>query len=405
MKPVYLDHNATTPVRPEVAEAMRPFLGAAFGNPNSIHRFGREARAAVEEARARAAALIGAAEPEEILFTSGGTESDNWALRGTIAAAGGGGHIVTTAVEHHAVLDTCKALEEAGVEVTYVPPDGRGRVAAEAVAGAIRPGTCLVSVMWGNNEVGTLQPIAEIARACRERGVPFHTDAVQAVGKAPIEADALGIDFLSASGHKINGPKGVGFLYARKGARLLPLITGGPQERDLRSGTENVPGIVGLGEACRLAREEGAASARGLAALRDRLESEVLERIPDAVVNGDPAHRLPGTSNLSFPGTEGETLLIRLDLEGIAVSTGAACSSGSTEPSHVLLAMGLPKDVVRGSLRFSLGWGNTGADVDRLLEVLPEAVRRVRAMAPRARAAEGRGRGKPRRVSDSRRAR
>ncbi|MBI3129258.1 MAG: cysteine desulfurase [Candidatus Tectomicrobia bacterium] len=385
MRRVYLDHNATTPVRPEVAEAMRRCLGALFGNPNSIHSFGREARAAVEEARAQAAALIGA-EPEEILFTSGGTESDNLALRGALAAAGGGGHIVTTAVEHHAVLDTCKALESDRLQVTYVPPDKAGRVAAGDVAGAIRPDTRLVSVMWGNNEVGTLQPVREIAALCRERGVPFHTDAVQALGKAGIDVRALGADFLSASAHKINGPKGAGFLYVRKGARLAPLQTGGGQERDIRPGTENVPGIVGLGEACRLAREEGPALARSLAALRGRLEAEACERIPDTVVNGDPDRRLPGTANLSFPGAEGETLLIRLDLEGIAVSTGSACSAGSTEPSHVLLAMGLPMEVIRGSLRFSLGWGSTDADVDRLLEVLPEAVRRVRAMAPREKA-------------------
>jgi cysteine desulfurase len=382
MRRVYLDHNATTPVRPEVAEAMRPCLGPLFGNPNSIHGFGREARAAVEEARARAAALIGAADPEEILFTSGGTESDNLALRGALAAAGGSGHIVTTAVEHHAVLDTCKALESERVRVTYLPPDRAGRVPPEAVAGAIRPDTRLVSVMWGNNEVGTLQPVAEIAALCHERGVPFHTDAVQALGKVPIRVRELGVDFLSASGHKINGPKGVGFLFVRRGARLAPLLTGGGQERDLRPGTENVAGIVGLGEACRLAREEGPALARTLAALRDRLEGEVCERVPDVVVNGDPAHRLPGTASLSFLGAEGETLLIRLDLEGVAVSTGSACSAGSTEPSHVLVAMGLASEAIRGSLRFSLGWGSEEADVDRLLEVLPEAVRKVRAMAP-----------------------
>ncbi|OGL59461.1 MAG: cysteine desulfurase NifS [Candidatus Tectomicrobia bacterium RIFCSPLOWO2_12_FULL_69_37] len=383
MKRVYLDHNATTPVRPEVAEAMRPFLGALFGNPNSIHGFGREARAAVEEARARAAALIGAAEPEEILFTSGGTESDNLALRGALAAAGGSGHILTSAVEHHAVLDTCKALESGKIRVTCLPPDKAGRVTAGAVAGALRPDTRLVSVMWGNNEVGTLQPVGEIAALCRERGVPFHTDAVQALGKVPMNVRELGVDFLSASAHKINGPKGAGFLYVRTGARLAPLLTGGGQERDLRSGTENVPGIVGLGEACRLAREEGPAQARALAALRERLESAVCERIPDVVVNGGAAERLPGTSNLSFIGAEGETLLIRLDLEGIAVSTGSACSAGSTEPSHVLVAMGLSLEALRGSLRFSLGWGSTEEDVGRVLDVLPEAVRRVRAMAPK----------------------
>jgi len=389
MSAVYMDHNATTPVRPEVREAMRPFLEADFGNPNSIHRFGRTARAAVEGARRRVASLIGASDPEEIYFTSGGSESDNWALRGSISAAGGTGHIVTTSIEHNAVLDTCRALERKGIAVTYVAPDGRGRVPAEAVAAAIRPDTRIVSVMWGNNEVGTVQPVEEIGALCRERGVPFHTDAVQAMGKVAIDVGAAGVDFLSASGHKINGPKGVGFLYVRRGALLDPLITGGGQERDMRSGTENVPGIVGLGEACAIAREEGPAAWAALARLRDRLEGEVCERVPDVVVNGDPAHRLPGTTNLGFLGAEGETLLIRLDLEGFAVSTGSACSAGSTEPSHVLLAMGLPRDAVRGSIRFSLGWGNTAADVDRLVAVLPEAVRKVRAMAPRERTAAG----------------
>ncbi len=385
METIYLDHNATSPVRPEVADSARPYLTATFGNPNSIHRFGREARAAVENARREAAALIGAAEPEEIIFTSGGTESDNWALRGVIAAAGGTGHIVTTAIEHPAVLDTCKALEEAGVEITRVPPNGKGRVSAGDVADAIRPDTRLVSVMWANNEVGTVQPVEEIAAICRERGVPFHTDAVQAVGKLPIDVEAAGITLLAATGHKFNGWKGAGFLYVRKGTRLDSLITGGGQEQNLRSGTENVSGIVALGEACRLARVEAPAAAQARAALRDRLENEICERIPDVVVNGDPAHRLPGTSNLGFLGAEGETLLIRLDLEGIAVSTGSACSAGSTEPSHVLLAMALPDAAVKGSLRFSLGWGNTEEDINRVMAVLPEAVERVRAMAPRAR--------------------
>jgi cysteine desulfurase len=389
VKTIYLDHNATSPVRPEVAEAAGPYLTQTFGNPNSIHRFGREARAAVENARQEAASLIGAADPEEIVFTSGGTESDNWALRGVISAAGGGGHIVTTAIEHPAVLDTCKTLEETGVEITRVPPNGKGRVSAGDLADAIRPDTRLVSVMWANNEVGTTQPIEEIAAACRERGVLFHTDAVQAVGKLPIDVEAAGISLLSATGHKFNGWKGAGFLYVRNGVVLDPLITGGGQEQNLRSGTENVSGIVALGEACRLVRVEAPAAMKARAALRDRLENEICERISDVVVNGDPGHRLPGTSNLGFLGAEGETLLIRLDLEGIAVSTGSACSAGSTEPSHVLLAMGLPEAAIKGSLRFSLGWGNTEEDIKRLMEILPEAVARVREMAPRARTAPG----------------
>jgi len=383
--PVYLDHNATTPVRPEVAEIINHHLGAAFGNPNSIHRFGRETRGAVEGARGHAAALIGARSPEEIIFTSGGTESDNWALRGAVAAVNGGGHIVTTAVEHPAVLGTCEALEKTGTQVSYVRPDSKGRVSADEIVKAIRPDTQIVSVMWANNEVGTVQPIAEIGAACRERGIIFHTDAVQAAGKISIDVEAARVDLLSASGHKINTSKGAGFLYIREGVHIEPIITGGGQERDLRSGTENVPGIAGLGEACRLAREGLAGAAVETARLRDMLENEILEHIPDVVMNGDPDHRLPGTSNLGFLGAEGETLLIRLDLEGFAMSTGSACSSGSTEPSHVLLAMGLPKDAIRGSLRISLGWGNTEDDVRRLMKILPGAVERVRQMAPRAR--------------------
>ena len=383
MNHIYMDHNATTPVRSEVAEKINLFLGPHYGNPNSIHRFGRQARTAVENAREEVATLIGSKDSQEIIFTSGGTESDNWALRGVIAAAGGGGHIVTTAIEHSAILDTCKSLEEMGVQVTYVPPDRLGRIAAENIAEAIRPETRLVSVMWANNETGTVQPLEEVAALCRERNVLFHTDGVQAVGKIPVDVETVKVDFLSASAHKINGPKGVGFLYIRKGSPISPLITGGGQEENLRSGTENVPGIVGLGEACRLVREEGASEKKRICGLRDRLEQEAIEHIPDVVINGDPNHRVPGTTNLGFHGAEGETLLIRLDLEGFAASTGSACSAGSTEPSHVLQAMGIPREAVRGSLRLSLGWGNTEEDVSRLLKILPDAVEKIRSMAPR----------------------
>ena len=383
MKTIYMDHNATTPMRPEVVSAMQPYLGEKFGNPNSIHRYGRETRIAIENARDHAAALIGAADSDEIFFTSGGTESDNWALRGVVSAARGRGHVVTTAIEHEAVLATCQTLEAEGAKVTYVKPNRQGRVSAEDVAAAIRPDTKIVSVMWGNNEVGTIQPVHEIGAICRERGILFHTDAVQALGKVEVDVERAGVSLLSATGHKINGPKGTGFLYVKKGTEIDPFMTGGGQEQKLRSGTENVAGIVALGEACRLAKEEGPQSARNIAAMRDRLENEICEHVPDVLVNGDTDHRLPGTSNLGFIGAEGETLLIRLDLEGIAVSTGAACSSGSPEPSHVLLAMDLPQETVQGSLRFSLGYGNTDADIDRLLEVLPEAVGRVREMAPR----------------------
>ena len=383
MKTIYMDHNATTPMRPEVVSAMQPYLGEKFGNPNSIHRYGRETRIAIENARDNAAALIGAADSDEIFFTSGGTESDNWALRGVVSAAGGRGHVVTTAIEHEAVLATCQTLEAEGAKVTYVKPNRQGRVSAEDVAAAIRPDTKIVSVMWGNNEVGTIQPVHEIGAICRERGILFHTDAVQALGKVEVDVERAGVSLLSATGHKINGPKGTGFLYVKKGTEIDPFMTGGGQEQKLRSGTENVAGIVALGEACRLAKEEGPQSARNIAAMRDRLENEICEHVPDVLVNGDTDHRLPGTSNLGFIGAEGETLLIRLDLEGIAVSTGAACSSGSPEPSHVLLAMDLPQETVQGSLRFSLGYGNSDADIDRLLEVLPEAVGKVREMAPR----------------------
>ena len=383
MKTIYLDHNATTPMHPEVLAAIQPYLGEKFGNPNSIHRYGRETRIAIENARDQAAALIGAVDSDEIFFTSGGTESDNWALRGVVSAAEGGSHIVTTAIEHEAVLATCQTLEAEGVAVTYLKPDRKGRVSAEDVAAAIRPDTKIVSVIWGNNEVGTVQPIHEIGAICRERGVLFHTDAVQALGKEPIDVERAGVSLLSATGHKINALKGTGFLYVKKGTKLDPFMTGGGQEQKLRSGTENVAGIVALGEACRIAKDEGPQFAKNLSALRDRLENEICEHVPDVLVNGDTEHRLPGTSNLGFIGAEGETLLIRLDLEGIAVSTGAACSSGSPEPSHVLLAMDLPRETVQGSLRFSLGYGNSDADIDRLLEVLPEAVSKVREMAPR----------------------
>ncbi|MCY3823451.1 MAG: cysteine desulfurase family protein [Nitrospinae bacterium] len=383
MKTIYMDHNATTPMRPEVVSAMQPYLGEKFGNPNSIHRYGRETRIAIENARDHAAALIGAADSDEIFFTSGGTESDNWALRGVISAARGRGHVVTTAIEHEAVLATCQTLEAEGVEVTYLKPDRKGRVSAEEVAAAIRPDTKIVSVMWGNNEVGTIQPVHEIGAVCRERGILFHTDAVQALGKEEIDVERAGVSLLSATGHKINASKGTGFLYVKKGTTLDPFMTGGGQEQKLRSGTENVAGIVAMGEACRIAKTESPQFAKNISAMRDRLENEICEHVPDVLVNGDTDHRLPGTSNLGFIGAEGETLLIRLDLEGIAVSTGAACSSGSPEPSHVLLAMDLPKETVQGSLRFSLGYGNSDADIDRLLEVLPEAVSKVREMAPR----------------------
>ena len=384
---VYLDYNATTPVDPAVLEAMLPFLGENFGNAGSIHTPGQRARAAVDAARESVAALIGA-EPNEIVFTGGGTEADNLALFGAVAASKKPRkHVITTAIEHHAILHSCDELVREDVDVTIVPVrtgrDSQGIVDPEEIRGAIRPETVLISVMHANNELGTIQPIEEITRIAREAGVCFHCDAVQSAGKVPLDVKKLGVDLLSISAHKFCGPKGVGALYMRKGQQVAPRAFGGHAERDRRAGTENVPGIVGIGKAAELARTLLQEDSARIRSLRDRLEDSLLERIPNVRLNGDRVRRVPNTSNLSFPGAGGEALLIALDLQGLACSTGAACSSGSTEPSHVLLAAGLSHDDARSSLRFSLGRPSTAADIDRAIEIIPAVVARIRALSPR----------------------
>ncbi len=385
MERLYFDHNATTPVLPEVLEAMTPFYTGTYGNPSSIHYFGQQARAGMEQARAEVARLLNC-RPNEVIFTSGGTEADNMAVIGAVRAAvpraEGPKHVITTAIEHHAVLNACEALEKEGVEVTYLPAGREGVVRVEEVRAALRPRTVLITVMYANNEIGTIQPIAEIAALAREQGVAMHTDAVQAAGKIPLDVRALGVDLLSISGHKIYAPKGVGALYIRRNTRLAPLSFGGHHERDRRAGTENVAGIVGLGRACRMARETMADESARLASLRDRLEHGILDQIEDAGINGDPAHRVPNTTNVHFDYVEGEALVIALDLKGVGCSTGAACSSGAIEPSHVLTAIGLRADQARASLRFSLGKQNTAEQVDRVLEILPAVVANLRELSP-----------------------
>lgn len=376
---VYLDHNATTPVDPQVIDAVAAALRDDFGNASSVHGYGQRAKARLDEARERLAALIGA-QPGEVVFTSGGTESDNMAIRGVAEwlAPLGRRHLVASAIEHEAVLATLRQLQKRGWQVTLVAPDRHGVVDPEAIDAACTTDTALVSVMLANNEVGTIQPVAAIAERARARRILVHTDAVQAVGRLPVDATALGVDLLTLSGHKFYGPKGVGALWMRRGTRLLATATGGRQERNRRAGTENVPSLIGLGLAATLAAERLDADAHRLAALRDRLEREVVARVPRTQVNGAAAPRVATTTNIGFTGIEAESLLIALDLEGIAVSTGSACSSGTLEPSHVLKAMGLPLHDTQNALRISLGRGTTDAHVDRLLEVLPEIVARLR---------------------------
>ncbi len=378
MASIYLDHNATTPVRSEVFDVMEPFFKDRFGNASSIHRYGQDARAAVEEARARVAGLVNA-RPGEIYFTSGGTESDNLAIKGTAYARKAyGRHIITTNIEHSAVLNSCAFLEREGFEVTYLPVDEFGQVDPGQVEDALTDQTILVSIMHANNEIGTVQPVGEIGRIVGARGVCFHTDAVQSAGKLPVEVDAMGADLLSLSGHKIYGPKGVGAIYIRKGVEIEPTAHGGHHENDVRSGTENTVGIVGLGKAAELAAEERESEYRHLSEMRDALEARIRIEIEDARVNGHPQRRLPGTLNVSFPGAEGESLIMSLDLAGIAVSTGSACTSGAIEPSHVLLALGRDPRTALGSVRFSFGRDNTMGDVDYVMERLPGIVARLR---------------------------
>lgn len=382
MRRVYLDHSATTPVRPEVLEEMLPYLKEEFGNPSTLYSWGRQAKRAIEEARARVAALIGA-QPEEIVFTSGGTEADNMALIGVAYAnQKKGKHIITSSIEHHAVLDTAQYLQRQGFKVTFLPVTPEGLVRVEDVEEAITDETILISIMHVNNEVGTIQPIQEIGKIARERGIIFHTDAVQSVGKIPVNVDELNVDLLSASAHKIYGPKGVGCLYIRKGTRIQPLLHGGGQERKRRAGTENVPGIVGFGKAAELAGQELESEGKRLKALRDKLIDGVLGRIDHVQLNGDRERRSPINANFSFKYVEGESILLSLDMKGIAASSGSACTSGSLDPSHVLLAMGIPHEVAHGSVRMTLGRDNTEEDIDYVLEVLPEIIERLRAMSP-----------------------
>src|SRR5580700_7351761 len=379
MHRIYLDNNATTPILPEVFEAMRPYFSEHFGNASSIHHHGQQTRSAVEDARESVAALLGC-RASEIVFTSGGTEADNLAIAGLVAA---GDHVITSSIEHHAVLLACKHLEEVGCEVTILPVDGRGLVDPDDVRRALRPNTKLISVMMANNETGVLQPVEEIGRIANEAGICFHTDAVQAAAKVAIDVKQIGCHALSISGHKIHAPQGVGALYVGKGTRLQPLFHGGRHERSRRAGTENVPGIVGLGKAAELAAQGfERRDDQKLAALRDRLERGILSHIDEAGVNGDGAVRTPNTTNIYFDHIDGEPLVIALDLKGLSVSSGAACSSGAIEPSHVLTAMGLRPDRARASVRFSLGKQTTQEDIDFALELVPETVARLRELSP-----------------------
>jgi cysteine desulfurase len=379
MRRIYLDNNATTPVLPEVFEAMRPYFDERFGNASSIHRYGQETRAAVESARESVADLL-ACRPSEIVFTSGGTEGDNLAIAGLVGA---GDHVVTSSVEHHAVLHACKHIEEIGGEVSFLPVDDQGLVDPDYVRRALRKNTKMISIMMANNETGVLQPVEEIGKIAAETGAYFHTDAVQAAGKVAIDAKRVGCHALTISGHKMHAPQGVGALYLKKGTHIHPLFYGGRHERSRRAGTENVPGIVALGKAAQLAR---ASLDRGddkkMAAMRDRLERGILTQVDEARVNGDRAPRVPNTTNIRFDHVEGESLVIALDLKGLAVSTGAACSSGAIEPSHVLIAMGLNKDQARSSIRFSLGKQTTDEDIDFALALVPESVARLRELSP-----------------------
>ena len=381
MDRIYMDNAATTAVAPEVLKTMLPYFSEIYGNPSSIHSTGRDARRAVDAARKQVAQAIGA-QPTEIYFTAGGSESDNWAIKGTaFAKRSKGNHIITTAIEHHAVLHTCQWLEKQGFQVTYLPVDEYGRVRVEDVEKAITDKTILISVMAANNEIGTLEPIAEIGKLAHEKGILFHTDAVQAVGAIPLDVNAMNIDMLSMSGHKFHGPKGIGALYIRKGVRPDVFMHGGAQERAQRAGTENLPGIIGMGKAIELATQNLEANAARMTRLRDKLIDGILAEIPDVRLNGHRTQRLPNNVNVSIRYIEGEALLLRLDLAGIAGSSGSACTSGSLDPSHVLLAIGLPHEIAHGSLRLSLGTDSTEEEVDEVLRVLPGIVKDLRAMS------------------------
>jgi cysteine desulfurase len=382
MPKIYLDYAATTPVHPEVLQAMLPYFTDTYGNPSSFNTAGQEARKAVEKARESVAGLIGA-KAGEIIFTGGGTEADNHALRGIcLANARKGNHIITTAIEHQAVLETCKALEKSRITVTYLPVDKYGMVDPEDVKKTITSRTILISVMHANNEIGSIQPVAEIGRIAREEGIYFHTDAVQTAGNFPVDVNELGVDLLSMSAHKLYGPKGTGALYVRQGTTISPFIHGGGQEKGRRAGTENVPGIIGFGKAAEIARREMPAEAERLTALRDTFIAGLRQRIENIHLNGHPVQRLPNNVNISISYLEGESIILSLDLQSIYVSTGSACSSGDMEPSHVLLAAGCPPELARGSLRFTLGKWTTEEEINRVLEVLPPVVQKLRAMSP-----------------------
>jgi cysteine desulfurase len=382
MNPIYLDHNATTPLRGEALEAMLPYLCDAYGNPSSIHRFGQAAKKGVEEAREKVAHLIHA-RPIEIVFTGGGTEADNLAVKGVVHFnKGRGGHLITSSIEHHAVLSACQHLEKEGFRVTLLPVSRDGMVDPDDVKGAIRPDTILISVMHANNEVGTIQPIEEIGEIARTRGILFHTDAVQSVGKIPVDVEKLGVDLLSMSAHKMCGPKGTGALYIRRDVKIEPQIHGGHHEMNRRAGTENVAGIAGFGRAAELVEAELEEGPERMRLLRDTFWEKIRERIDHVHLNGHPEKRLPNTLNVSFEFIEGESTLISLDLQGIAASTGSACTSGSLEPSHVLVAMGVPRSAAQGCLRFSIGRGTTYEEIDRTVVVLAETVHRLRSMSP-----------------------
>lgn len=379
---VYLDCNATTPMDKRVQDKMLPYFCDKYGNPSSVYKFAQDARKAVEDARQSVAELL-SAEPDEIIFTSGGTESDNTAIKGVaFALKDKGKHIITSKIEHHAVLSSCEFLEKNGFSVTYVGVDEYGVINLEELKNSIRKDTILVSVMYANNEIGTIQPIREIADICRENKIYFHTDAVQAVGKIPVNVKELGVDFLSLSGHKLYGPKGVGVLYVKKGVKFIPLLHGGQHERNRRASTENVSGIVGLGEAAKIAKVEMAEEEKKITYLRNLLEKGITSSIPEIKINGHPEKRLYNTLNICFKCIEGEGILINLDFEGICASSGSACTSGSLEPSHVLLAIGLPHEIAHGSVRFSFGKYNTEDDVKAVLKALPAAIERLRKMSP-----------------------
>ncbi len=380
---IYMDHSSTTPADPEVTEAMLPYFSEKFGNPSSLYTIGRQARKAIEESRQKVADLIGA-KKEEIIFTGSGTESDNLAIKGlAYKNRKKGDHIITSSIEHHAVLHTCKYLETQGFKVTYLPVSKEGIVNPSDIEKAITPNTLLITIMHANNEIGTIQPIEDIGKIAKEKNIPFHTDAVQTTGKLPINVDSLGVNMLSISAHKLYGPKGVGALYLRKGTFVEPMLHGGGHERNIRSSTENVPGIVGFGKAAELAKER-LAEREKIAILRDSLITGLLE-IKDSYLNGHPTKRLPDNANVRFSYIEGESMILNLDMKGVAASTGSACSSTSLEPSHVLMAIGLKPEEAHGSLRLTLGRNNTQEDVDHVVSVLPEIVNKLRMMSPLAR--------------------